>query len=65
MNLNVTLFNSQLNKLNSGMKKVVNLKSSSDVFGDSNGETNFSHKLFLNNTHVSRLYKAFAKRFSR
>ena len=57
MNLNVTLFNSQLNKLNSGMKKVVNLKSSSDVFGDSNGGTNFLHKLFLNNTHISRLCK--------
>ena len=47
MTLNVTLFNSQLSRLNSGMKKVVNLKSSSDVFGDSNSETNFSHKLFL------------------
>ena len=60
--LNVKLFNSQLNIIRLGRKNgtKVMLKLSSNVFGDSNDENNFLHKLFLTNTLVSRLYKAFA-----
>ena len=60
--LNVKLSNSQLNKLKSGIKNgtEVTLKISSNVVGDSNDENNFSHKLLLTNTQVSRLCKAFA-----
>ena len=36
------------------------LKNSSNVVGDSNDENNFSHKLLLTNTQVSKLRKAFA-----
>ena len=36
------------------------MKISSNVVGDSNDENNFSHKLLLTNTQVSRLRKAFA-----
>ena len=59
--LNVKLFNSQLNKLKSGIKNgtEVNLKISSNVVGDSNDGINFPHKLLLSNTQVSRLRKAF------
>ena len=32
---------------------------SSNVVGDSNGETNISHKLLLTNTLVSKICKAF------
>ena len=54
--------NSQLNKLKSGIKNGtdVTLKISSNVFGDSNDENNFSHKLLLTNIKVSKLRKAFA-----
>ena len=60
--LNIKLFNSQMNKLKSGIKNVneVPLKISSNVVGDSNNENNFPHKLLLTNTQVSRLCKAFA-----
>ena len=60
--LNVKLLNSQLNRLKSGMKygTEVTLKISSNVVGDSNDENNFTHKLLLNNTQVSKLLKAFA-----
>ena len=54
--------NSQLDKLKSRIKngsKVI-LKLSSNVVGDSNDANNFPHKLFLTNTQVSRLRKAFA-----
>ena len=46
--LNVRLFNSQLNKLKSGMKNgpEVNLKLSSNVVGDSNDENNFPYKCY-------------------
>ena len=40
------------------MKVTLNL--SSDVVGDSNGETNFPHRLLLINTRVSRLRKTLA-----
>ena len=60
--LNVKLSNSRLNKLKSGIKNgaEVTLKLSSNVFGDSNDENNFLHKLLLTNTQVSKLRKAFA-----
>ena len=54
--------NSQLNKLKSGIKNCTNvtLKLLSYVIGDSNDENNFPHKLFLTNTQVSKIRKAFA-----
>ena len=52
--INVKLSKSQLNKLNSGIKSgtSVTLNLSSNVIGNSNDETNFSHKLLLTNTQV-------------
>ena len=60
--LNVKLSNSQHNKLKSGIKNgtEVTLKILSNVFGDSNDENNYPHKLLLTNTQVSKLRKAFA-----
>ena len=60
--LNVKLSNSQLSKLKSGIKNgtEVTLTFSSNVAGDSNDENNFSHKLLLTNTQVSKLRKDFA-----
>ena len=60
--LNLTLSNSQLNKLKSGIKNdtEVTLKTSSNVVRDSNDENNFPHRLLLTNTQVSKLRKAFA-----
>ena len=57
--LNVTLSNSQLNKLKSAIKikSEVVLRLSSNMIGDD--ETNFPHKL-LTNRQVSNLHKAFA-----
>ena len=54
--------NSQFDKLKSEIKNSteITLKISSNVVGDSNDENNFSHKLLLTNTQVSRLCKAFA-----
>ena len=65
-NLNVKLSNSQLHKLKYGIKygTEVTLKLSSNVAGHSNDEKNFLHKLFLTNTQVSRLCKAFANNSS-
>ena len=34
------------------------------MVGDSNGETNFPHKILLTNTQVLRLRKAFANSWS-
>ena len=50
--LNVTLSNSQLNKLKSAIKKKteVVLRLSSNMVGDD--ETNFPHKLLLTNRQV-------------
>ena len=58
--------NSQLNKLKSGIKNdtEVTLEISSHFVGDSSDENNFSRKLLLTNTQVSRLRKAFANKFS-
>ena len=55
------MFNSQLNKLNSGIKvgTQVTLNLPSNVIRDSNDENNFPHKLLLTNTSVSKIRKAF------
>ena len=60
--LNVEFSNSQLNKLISGMKNdtEITLNFSSNVIDNFNDESNFSHKLLLTNTQVSRLCKAIA-----
>ena len=54
--------NSQLNKLKSGIKNgtEVTLNLSSNLIGNSNDETNFSHKLLLTDAQVSKIRKAFA-----
>ena len=64
--LNVKLSNSQLNKWKSEIKigTEVTLNLSSNVFGNSNRETNFLHKLLLTNKQISRLHKAFANNSS-
>ena len=64
--LNVKLSNQQLNKLKWGIKNGAEaaLEHSSNVVGDSNDENNFLHKLFLNNTKVSKLCKVFANGLS-
>ena len=64
--LNVTLCNSQLNKLNSAIKNgtKVTLNLSSNVVGDSSDENNFPHKLLLTSTQVAKLRKAFANNSS-
>ena len=60
--LNVKLYNSQLNKLKSGIKKgsEVTLNISSNVAGDSKDENNFPYKLLLTTAKVPKLRKAFA-----
>ena len=60
--LNVKLSNFQLNKLKSGIENIseVTFKISSNIFGDSNNENNFPHKLLLTNTKASKLRKGFA-----
>ena len=59
--LNIKMSNLQLNNLKSAIKNCaeVTLKLSSNVVGDSNYETNFSHKLLLTNKQVLRHRKAF------
>ena len=54
--------NSQLNKLKSRIKHgtEVTLILSSNVLDDSNDEKDFSQKLLLTNTQVSKLRRAFA-----
>ena len=60
--LNVTLPNSQLNKLKSGIKSIteVALNISSNVVRDSNDENDFAHKFLLTNVQGSRVCKSFA-----
>ena len=56
ISLNVKLSDSQINKLKSAIKnktKVV-LKLSSNMIGNSDDETNFPHKLILNDRQVSK-----------
>ena len=64
--LNVKLSNLQLNKLESGTKdgNKITLQISSNVIGDSNDGNNFPHNLFLTNTQVWKLLKAFANNSS-
>ena len=52
--LNVKLCNSQLTKLKSEIKNgnQITLNISSNAVGQSNDETNFSHKLLLTNMQV-------------
>ena len=54
--------NLQLNKLKSAIKNgtEVTVNLSSNIIGDSNDDNNFPRKLFLTNTQVSKLRKAFA-----
>ena len=60
--LNVKLFNLQLNKLQSliedGTEVTLNL--SSNAVCESNDETNFPHKLLLTNTQVSKICQSLA-----
>ena len=55
--LNVKWTNSQVNKSNSGTQNgnEVTWKLLSNVVSDSNDKNNFSHKLLLTNTQVSKL----------
>ena len=59
--LNVNLSNSQLNKLKSAIKNGTDvvLRLSSNMVGNSDDETNFSHKLLLTNRQTLSLRKAF------
>ena len=65
-NLNVKLSNSQLNKLKSAIKNETNavLRLSSNMSGNSEDETNFPHKLLLNNRQVADYCQAFGNRTS-
>ena len=58
--LNVKISNSKLNKLKFAIKNRtgVTLNLSSNVIGNSNDETNFTHKLLLADTQVSKICKA-------
>ena len=60
--LNAKVSNLQLNKLKSAIKNgtEVTVNLSSNIIGDSNDDNNLPHKLFLTNTQVSKLRKAFA-----
>ena len=64
--LNVKLSNSQYNKLKSAIKNEndVVLRLSSNMTGNSDDNTNFSHELLLTNGQVANLGKAFAKNTS-
>ena len=64
--LNVKLPNTQFNRLKPGTKNdtEVTLKLSSNVVGDPNDEKKFTHKLFLTNTHVSKLCIVFVNNSS-
>ena len=63
--LNIKLSNSKINKLKARIKNdpEVTLNLSSNLVGDSNGETNFPYKLLLTNTQLSRIRKVFVKPF--
>ena len=62
MNITLKLSTSKLNELKSGIKNVteVTLKILLKIVVDSNDENNFTHRILLTNTQVSRLRKAFA-----
>ena len=61
--LNVKLSNSQLSKLKSAIKNETDvvLRISSNMVGNSNDNTNFSHELLLTNRQVANIRKTFAK----
>ena len=59
MKLYIKLSNSQLNKLKSGIKKLLTLNIFSNVVGDSIEENNFPHRLLLTNANIPRLCRAF------
>ena len=60
--LNVKLSNLQLSKLKSAIKNLIELALNllSNLIGGFNDETNFPQKLFLSDTQVSKIRKAFA-----
>ena len=64
--LNVKLSNPQLSKLKSAIKNEndVVLRLTSNIVGNSNDNTNFSHELLLANRQVATICKAFAKKTS-
>ena len=64
--LNVKLSNSQLNKLKSSTKNETDvvLRTSSNMVGNSNDNTNFPNELLLSNRQVANIRKAFAKNTS-
>ena len=64
--LNVTLSNSQLNKLKSAIKNKTELilRLSSNMISNSDDETNFPQKLLLTNRQVTNLRKSFANNLS-
>ena len=64
--LNVKLSNPQVNKLKSEIKYGTDmiLRLSSNMIGNSDDESKFSHKLLLTNRQVGNLRKAFANHTS-
>ena len=64
--LNVTLSNSQLNKLKSAIEdgNEVVLRLSSNMIVDSDDKINFQHELLLTNRQVANLRKTFANKSS-
>ena len=64
--LNVKLSSSQLSKLKSAIKNEndVDLRISSNMVGNSNDNTNFTHELLLTNRQVENIRKAFANHLS-
>ena len=64
--LNVKLSNSQLSKLKSGIKNETDivLRLSSNMIGNSDGNTNFPHELLLTDRQVANIRRAFAKNTS-
>ena len=64
--LNVKLSNSQLSKLKSAIKNETDvvLRLSSNMFGNSDDNSNFPHELLLTNRQVSNIRKEFAKNTS-
>ena len=64
--MNVKLSTSKVNILKSVIRNEtdVTLRLSSNMIGNSDGETNFPHKLLLTNRQVANLRKAFANHIS-
>ena len=64
--LNVKLSNLQLNKLKTTIKNEteVVLRLSSNMIGNSDDDTNFSHKLLLTSRQVTNICKAFSNYIS-